>query len=130
MSSSPTTSPLKVFLMFAPFVLFFGGLAGLVNDMRHPSTLSDQCKISATGKDVSELHIGGPYIYKQSNNALNDVSLECNRFGTLLLNDVNLFITPLAKGQTAYVSRKRYQFIPERWMVSVRTGQAGNRKAQ
>jgi hypothetical protein len=112
----------KLFLMFAPMALFFVGLAVLVNDMRHPLTVSDECLISAVGKDVAPFKARATYIYQQSSNELNDVSLQCARMGTLLLNDVNLFITPVAKGQKAAIARRRYHYLPDRWEVSVTTG--------
>ena len=116
--------PLKLFLMFSPLVLFFIGLAFLVGDMRHPAVASDQCVVTATGKDVERYKNRGDYIYRQGSNPHNDVSLRCNRMGHLLLNDAQLFVTPVKAGQAANVSRKKYQLLPVRWAVSVQTGLA------
>lgn len=115
---SPKT---RIILMFVPLVLFFAGLIVLVGDMRSPEVASDQCVITATGTDVQQPGRRS-YIYRQSSNALNDVSMRCDRMGTLLLNDVQLFLTPVKAGQAANISRKRYQFLPDRWMVNVHTG--------
>lgn len=112
----------KLFLMFLPFVLFFAALAFLVNDMRHPDIVADQCVVTATGEDVQAYKAQALEIYRQSDNNLNDVSLRCNRFGALVLNDTQLFITPVKSGQGAEVQRKQYHILPERWMVSVHTG--------
>lgn len=117
------TRKTKLIFMFSPFVLFFVGLAILVNDLRHPAlTGDDSCVVTAIGKDVQSYKSQGHEIYRQSNNPQNDVSLHCNRFGTLLLNDAQMFITPVKSGQGAQVQLKEYQVLPKRWMVSVHTG--------
>ena len=112
----------KLILMFAPFVLFFAGLAYLVNDMRHPAITGDQCVVTGTGADAQAFREESREIYRQSDNTLNDVSLRCNRFGSLLLNDSQIFITPVKSGQGADVQLKQYHLLPQRWMVSVHTG--------
>lgn len=116
------TRQTKLTLMFAPFVLFFAGLAYLVNDLRHPAITGDQCVITATGADVQAYRAEGREIYRHSENKQNDVSLRCNRFGTLLLNDSQIFITPVKSGQDAEVQLKQYHILPQRWIVSVHTG--------
>lgn len=114
--------PVQLSLMFAPFLIFFVGLGIVVQDMRHPVTLNDQCVITGTAGDAQKFKKGSAFIYRQSNDLLNDVSLRCDRLGTLMLNDAQLFITPVKSGQGAKVTRKQYQFLPDRWMVSVFTG--------
>lgn len=112
----------KLMFMFSPFALFFIALAVLVNDLRHPALTGDECVVTGTGTDAQPYKSHGREIYRQSNNPQNDVSLRCNRFGTLLLNDVQLFITPVKSGQGAQVQLKEYRILPRRWMVSVYTG--------
>lgn len=110
----------KLILMFAPLILAFGVLALLVRDMRNPVVAAEQCKVTAIGSNVQTNQ--GYFIYRQSGNRQHDVSLHCPGMGDLLLNDRQLFITPIKSGQAASVFRRRYQFLPERWMVSVHTG--------
>ncbi|WP_373533531.1 hypothetical protein [Vampirovibrio sp.] len=112
----------KLFLMFGPFVLFFTALALMVSDARHPSIRRDECVVTGTGQQAQAFKAKGRLIYRQSDNLNHDVSLRCEQFGTLVLNDTQLFITPVEIGQGAWVSLKRYQFLPERWMVSIYTG--------
>jgi hypothetical protein len=113
----------KIILMFAPFALFFVLLAVLVNDMRHPVISEDRCVVTGVGRDAQKYKPQAPYLFKQSENQLRDVSLRCDRFGIVMLNDAQLFITPVNSGEGARVSRKSYQFLPVRWMVSVRSGE-------
>ena len=113
----------KLILMFAPFALFFAGLAVLVNDMRNPQFSEDRCIVTGVGLDAQKFKAHSPYLYKQSTNPLRDVSLRCERLGVVMLNDAQLFITPVGSGQGAHVSRKAYQFLPDRWSVDVRTGE-------
>lgn len=113
----------KIILMFAPFALFFVGLSVLVNDMRHPVLSEDRCVVTGVGRDAQQYKPKAPFLYKQSDNQLRDVSLRCDRLGVVMLNDAQLFITPVNSGEGARVSRKSYQFLPDRWMVSVRTGE-------
>ena len=113
---------LKLFLMFGPFILFFAALAFMVNDARHPSIQSDECIVTGTGKEAQAYKAKGRLIYRQSDDINSDVSLRCQKFGILILNDTQIFMTPIEIGQGAWVSLKRYQFLPERWMVSVYTG--------
>lgn len=113
---------LKIFLMFGPFVMFFAALAFMVNDARHPSTLSDECIVTGTGRSAQKYKGQGREIYHQSNKVTNDVSLRCQKLGILTLNDSQLMITPIKIGQGAWVSLKQYNILPERWMVSVYTG--------
>jgi hypothetical protein len=113
----------RIILMFAPFVLFFVGLSVLVNDMRHPVLSEDRCVVTGVGQDAQRYKHQGPYLYKQSENQLRDVSLRCDRLGVVMLNDAQLFITPVNSGEGARVSRKQYQWLPDRWMVSIRTGE-------
>jgi hypothetical protein len=108
--------------MFAPLAAFFIGLTMLVGDMRHPSVTDDQCVVTGSGLSAQAHKPHSAYIYRQSGNALNDVSLRCNRMGRLMLNDAQLFLTPVKAGQAAHVARKRYQLLPDRWAVDVRTG--------
>jgi hypothetical protein len=112
----------KIFLMFAPLAAFFIGLSVLVGDMRHPDVMDDQCVVTGSGLSAQSHKPYSAYIYRQSGNELNDVSLRCNRMGRLMLNDAQLFLTPVKAGQSAHVARKRYRFIPDRWAVDVRTG--------
>jgi len=112
----------KLILMFAPLVLLFAALVLVVGDMRHPTVQKDRCVITAVGTDAQDKHSNGQFIYRQSENRRHDVSLQCNRFGNLLLNDFQLFITPIQSGQAADVSLKIYRYLPERWLVSVYTG--------
>lgn len=113
---------LKIFVMFGPLVLFFAALAVMVNDARHPNVLNDECIVTGTGKEAQPYKAKGRLIYQQSDNINNDVSLRCQKLGILALNDTQLFITPVEIGQGAWVSLKHYQFLPDRWMVSVYTG--------
>lgn len=114
---------LKLIGMFIPFAVFFILLSAAVNDARHPETLQDQCTISGTGKDAHAENLPKEaFIYKQTENTQNDVSLECQKMGHLVLNDSQLFMTNIKAGQTAWVSKKTYQYLPKRWMVSVKTG--------
>ncbi len=115
-------SKTKLILMFAPLVLFFIGFAALVGDMKHPVTTRDQCTVSATGPDVSAYQSQGRYIYRHTENPAHDVSLRCNRFGTLLLNDRQLFMSSIKRGQAASVALRQYRILPERWAVSIHTG--------
>lgn len=112
----------KLFLMFGPFLIFFAALALMVSDARHPSIQRDECRVIGTGQQAQTFKAKGRIIYQQSDNLNNDVSLRCDKLGTLILNDAQLFITPVETGQGAWVSRKHYQFLPDRWMVSVYTG--------
>lgn len=112
----------KLALMFGPFVLFFAGLAVMVHDLRHPVASNDQCVVTGTGSDAQPYKGRGIFIYRQSNNVQHDISLRCNRLGTVLLNDLQLFINPVKSGEGAWVSRKQYHFLPDRWSVSVYTG--------
>jgi hypothetical protein len=112
----------KIFLMFAPLAAFFIGLSVLVGDMRHPDVMDDQCVVTGSGLSAQSHKPNSAYIYRQSSNVLNDVSLRCNRMGRLMLNDAQLFLTPVKAGQSAHVARKRYRFIPDRWAVDVQTG--------
>ena len=113
----------KIILMFAPFALFFVGLALLVHDMRHPTSSVDSCIVTGVGQDAQPYKATSPFLYRQGDNPLHDVSLRCNRFGVVMLNDAQLFITPVGSGEGAQVIRRTYRFLPERWMVSVRTGE-------
>lgn len=112
----------KLFLMFAPLLALFAGLVVMVDDMRNPAVENDQCVIMATGVEASRDQSQGHYIYRQSGSQLNDVSLQCKRLGTLLLNDTHLFLHPIKKGQAVSISHKEYRLLPERWLVNVRTG--------
>lgn len=116
------TKNLKLTLMFAPLAVLFIGLAVAVNDLRHPETTVDECKIMAVGPAASSYKAYGRYIYRQSENPLHDVSLQCNHGGLLLLNDLQIRQTPVKRGQDAQVQHKRFHFLPERWAVSVHTG--------
>ncbi|WP_303675047.1 hypothetical protein [Vampirovibrio chlorellavorus] len=111
-----------LFLMFGPFILFFVGLGVLVNDARHPSTLRDECVVTGTGAEAQPFKDKARFIYRQSENIKHDVSLRCQKLGPLMLNDIQLFITPIKIGQGAWVSLKQYHILPKRWMVSVYTG--------
>ena len=113
---------LKLLLMFGPFALFFVGLALFVNDIRHPLVSSDQCIVTGTGSDAQKYKGRGVFIFRHSDNIKHDVSLRCNRLGTLLVNDMQVFITPVKSGQGAQVSRKQYSILPDRWSVDVNTG--------
>lgn len=113
---------LTLFLMFGPFVLFFSALAVLVNDARHPDILRDECVVTGTGAEAQPFKSKSQLIYRQSENIKHDVSLRCQKLGPLMLNDIQLFITPIKIGQGAWVSLKKYQILPQRWMVSVYTG--------
>ena len=117
------TRQTQILLMFAPFVLYFIGLTVLVNDMRHPRSAEDRCVVTGVGRDAQPYKPKAPYLYKQSENQLQDVSLRCDRLGIVMLNDAQLFITPVNSGQGAHVTHKSYQFLPDRWMVNVRTGE-------
>jgi len=114
----------KMILMFAPFALFFVGLTVLVNDMRHPVASEDHCIVTGVGQDAQQYKGRSVFIYRQSENPLQDVSLRCNRTGLVMLNQAQLFITPVKSGQGANITHKRYHFLPDRWMVSVRTGES------
>ena len=118
------TRQTKLILMFAPFALFFVGFAALVHDMRHPSYFEDSCIVTGVGRDAQKYKANHPYLYQQSTNPLRDVSLRCNRLGVVMLNDAQLFITPVSSGEGAKVSRKHYRFLPDRWEVDVRTGES------
>jgi hypothetical protein len=113
---------IKLLLMFAPFVLFFAGLALLVNDMRHPLISNDQCIVTGTGSDAQKYRGRGVFLFRHSENIRHDVSLRCDRMGTVLLNDMQVFITPVKSGQGAQISRKQYHLLPDRWAVNVNTG--------
>ena len=113
---------LKLTLMFAPLALLFFLLTVVVNDLRHPETSKDDCKVAAVGLEASAYSPQGHYIYRQSENPLHDVSLQCSQSGALMLNDLQLRQTPVKKGQDAEIQHKRFQFLPERWEVSVHTG--------
>ena len=113
----------KIILMFAPFALFFVGLPVLVNDMRNPVSSEDRCVVTGVGQDAQKYKANSPFLYKQSENPLQDVSLRCDHLGVVMLNDAQLFITPVKSGEGAHVVHKTYQFLPERWDVSVRTGE-------
>lgn len=113
---------LKLTLMFAPLALAFAGFAVIVQDIRHPRLTQDHCIVTATGNDVKAYRSAGHYIYRQSENPQQDVSLRCERYGTLLLNDLQLMQTPIKSGQDAYIRHKGFQYFPERWEVSVHTG--------
>lgn len=113
---------LKLTLMFVPLGLLFGGLAFVVNDLRHPQITQDHCRVTAVGPDAVSLRPYGRYIYRQGDNPLYEVSLQCEHEGSLLLNDPQLRQTPVKRGQDAEVLRKRFHFLPERWSVSVHTG--------
>ncbi len=117
------TRQTQLLLMFSPFALFFIGLTLLVNDMRHPVAAEDRCVVTGVGRDAQLYKPKAPYLYKQSENQLQDVSLRCDHMGIVMLNDAQLFITPVNSGQGAHVTRKTYQFLPDRWMVNVRTGE-------
>lgn len=112
----------KLTLMFAPFLLFFGGFIAVVSDLKHPAVSRDQCIVTAVGQDAQKDGVGGSFIYRQSENRLHDVRLRCNRLGSLLLNDTQLFVTPVKSGQAAKVSLQQYRLWPDRWTVSVYTG--------
>lgn len=114
----------KIILMFAPFALFFLGLAVLVNDMRHPVASEDRCVVTGVGQDAQPYKAQSPFLYRQSNDPLQDVSMRCDRMGVVMLNDAQLFMTAVKSGQGAHITRKRYQFLPDRWMVNVRTGES------
>jgi len=113
----------KITLMFAPFALFFVGLPILVHDMRHPVLSGDRCVVTGVGQDAQKYKATSPFLYKQSENPLQDVSLRCDRLGVVMLNEAQLFLTPVKSGEGAHIKRKTYQFLPERWDVSVRTGE-------
>jgi hypothetical protein len=108
--------------MFGPFVLFFAALTVMVNDARHPRLISDECVITGTGRDAQKARVTSRLIYRHSSNMNHDVSLRCQKLGKLMLNDSQLLITPVKIGQGAWVSQKKYNLLPERWMVSVYTG--------
>jgi hypothetical protein len=112
----------KLLLMFTPLALLFFVLSVVVNDLRHPETSQDYCKVTAVGMEAAVYRPSGHYIYKQSENPLHDVSLQCSQSGPLMLNDLQLRQTPVQKGQDAEIKHKRFQFLPERWAVSVHTG--------
>ena len=113
---------LKLLLMFGPFAVFFVALAFLVNDMRHPLVSHDQCMVTGTGSDAQKYKGRGVFLYRHSDNIRQDVSFRCDRLGTLLVNDPQVFITPVKSGQGAHISRKQYHILPDRWSVSVNTG--------
>lgn len=112
----------KLILMFAPLALFFVGFALAVNDLRHPTLSTDQCTITGIA-EAAQAHKGqGPYIYQHGDSVRNDVSLQCNRYGVLMLNDTQLLQTPIKSGHKASLSLKEYQYFPKRWQISVHTG--------
>lgn len=115
---------LKLILMFLPLLVLFAVFAVVVNDLRHPTTTRDDCKVTAVGPDAAHYRPQSRYIYRQSENPLHDISLQCNREGALLLNDLQLRQTPVKRGQDAELLHKRFRFLPERWTVSVHAGQA------
>lgn len=117
------TSKTKLILMFSPLALFFVGLPLLVHDMRNPVSSEDRCVVTGVGQDAQKFKLTSPFLYKQSENPLEDVSLRCDRLGVVMLNDAQLFITPVKSGEGAHVSHKSYHYLPERWIVSVRTGE-------
>lgn len=112
----------KLVLMFGPLLLFFAALITLVNDMRHPSLTHDRCQVIATGTAVGKLRTPDNVLYQQSSNPLNDVAFQCNEFGEAVLNDTQLFATPIKKGHGATITRKKYQYLPVMWSVEVHTG--------
>jgi hypothetical protein len=113
---------IQLALMFLPLLLLFAGLGMAVNDLRHPQVTRDRCKVTAVGPEAISFQPHGRYIYRQSQNPLHEVSLQCKQEGCLLLNDLQLRQTPLKRGQEAEVLHKRYRFLPERWAISVHTG--------
>lgn len=117
------TRTTRLLLMFTPLALFFALWGMVVHDLRHPAVQSDQCIVTATGSDAEQHGKTGRLLYRQSDNPLNDVRLRCNRFGVLFLNDLQLAFTPVEAGQGAQISHRQYRFLPERWQVSVFTGQ-------
>lgn len=112
----------KLFWMFAPLALGFVILIALVHDARNPAVAYDNCVVTATGTDVARFKPTSRELYRQSENVLNDVSLHCNRLGNLVLNDTQIFVTPIKSGQGADLSHKTYHILPERWLVSIHTG--------
>lgn len=113
---------LKLILMFAPLALLFIVLSIVVDDLRHPQSTMDQCKVTAVGVEAAAYRPSTPYIYRQSENPMHDITLQCNHEGPLLLNDLQLRQTPVKRGQDAEVVHKHFHFLPDRWAVSVHTG--------
>ncbi|HEY9745841.1 MAG TPA: hypothetical protein V6C99_06445 [Oculatellaceae cyanobacterium] len=110
---------LKIGLMFAPLGIFAIVLAVGVYDLRHPSVTIEQCLVTDVGLDVTAHKRSGRMIYRQSENALHDLSLRCQKSGDLRLNDLQLRQTPVKRGQMAEVVHKQFSFLPERWLISV-----------
>lgn len=112
----------KLGLMFIPMGVFFLVFFMLVQDLRQPRILTDECSVAATGPKVAGMKTADNLLYAQSGEPLNDVGLRCKQLGAVVLNDMDLFALDIREGQKAEVIRKSYRFLPRRWSINIMTG--------
>lgn len=113
----------KLFWMFSPLLVGFIVLYVGINDISHPSVEKDKCHVVGTGPAVTALRTPGNVLYQHSNDALNDVGLNCTKLGVVVLNDHEPFVNPIPPGAAATVMSRTYHFLPKIWHIEIVTGE-------
>jgi len=117
----------KIFWMFAPLVVAGILLAVMVNDERHPRTDTDTCMVIAVGDGAHALRTPQNTIYAHDDNPLHDVAMRCQRRNTVVINDMDVFYSPVHEGNGAVITHRVYRFLPTRWHVDISTPDSDGR---
>ena len=116
----------KIFLMFAPLALGMLVLAVLVQDARHPQTDTDACMVIAVGAEASALRTPDNTLYAHDSEPVHDVAFHCTHRAVAVINDMDIFYSPVHEGNGAVVTHRVYRYLPERWHVDIHTPDSDN----
>jgi hypothetical protein len=111
----------KLMLMFAPLLCFLVALFWLVNELKHPVKTVDQCTVVGTGPAIQAMKARNNLLYAQSDNPQFDIGLQCQKRGTIIINDTNGAEASLASGAEVVLESKAYEHLPTLWALSVKS---------
>jgi hypothetical protein len=109
-------------------LLLTGGLLGalgltllVVNDATHPQLAYDECSVKAVASGVDVYKPAYKLLYRNGDNPLHDVALDCRALGKIWLNEPPAVGAPsgASPGKPVHIKTKTYHFFPKQWRITV-----------
>jgi len=114
-------APRTLMLMFVPLALVFTAIGLMTFDLKHPLTDTYTCQVLDVGRAAAQYKTPENTLYTASGNPLHDIGLNCARIGVVVVNDFDVFLTPVLQGAPVSLQHKNYRWLPARWQLAIRT---------
>src|SRR5690242_11636766 len=102
------TTRQKQIVMFSPLALLLVGLCVFIWDIRNPAITETPCKVLAAGLSANRYRTAHNVLYTSSGQKIHDVGFQCQKLGTVIINDFDMFVAVLEPGDPAKISHKTY----------------------